>query len=715
MRALFAALALGLALTGRAQESELWDWRGETNLKLENYSSRGDLSATPYPFSGNQETLGISFDAERRANPFDFTRFQVTGTASHSLYYAPDYGFYPERFNITQQSGTAALPYQGQLGDYFGTFSYRTLQTSLRGGLVELQPQAGSADRRHSVQLLSGAAGQTYRDFQFQDNRFNGASYLYEQRGLGRFAVNWVNNLKQADESIPTAQRTQNVWSGAAEVPFSLGLQNLRLETEWAGFSGDYDNAQDRKDSGVFGELSSRGTKDLAPLDWRLRYERYGRDYRPAGAVVPPDRVSTEGFAGWRFASGLALRGRLQEFRDGWDSGNLTETNTAGLTLTGPLLAALLPAWTGNLDGYVQTVFNAAAPVNVHTASVRADASRTYQGGVTLRLSYGYLDVDNRALAGASSITRDLLATLAHAVQIGGWRGSVSYGATLRKIDGGSAEGTQVLPLASLSAAQGRHSVMASLSYANINQADPAQVDTRTTTTALAYRYDLPQDKLGVELATNYRSAIPGSFTEAYRVMATWTHLFQKQPVAQLGRAPLGPAAAASGTLDLRELAPGRPLAALEARFLALSLQPVTRPAPGLLVYDYRMLEEVTQRQRLGIQSAAGDIERAALVIEFEDVGAASTAQQTFERVREALIRRYGQPASVFNRGEFRPTFVEDIQTDQFIRLTEWRTPEGIVRFGIPRRLDRQVRMEVQIARAFPDPTQTRWSIEELR
>jgi hypothetical protein len=37
------------------------------------------------------------------------------------------------------------------------------------------------------------------------------------------------------------------------------------------------------------------------------------------------------------------------------------------------------------------------------------------------------------------------------------------------------------------------------------------------------------------------------------------------------------------------------------------------------------------------------------------------------------------------------------------------------VRFGVPRRLDRQVRMEVQIAQSFPDPTQTRWSIEELR
>jgi hypothetical protein len=88
---------------------------------------------------------------------------------------------------------------------------------------------------------------------------------------------------------------------------------------------------------------------------------------------------------------------------------------------------------------------------------------------------------------------------------------------------------------------------------------------------------------------------------------------------------------------------------------------------------------------------------------------------QTFERVRQALIRRYGAPSSVFNRGDFRPSLADDVNTDQFIRLSEWRTPEGIIRFGIPRRLDRIVRMEVQIARSFPDPTQTRWSFEDLR
>ncbi|HXR58978.1 MAG TPA: hypothetical protein VN747_06635, partial [Burkholderiales bacterium] len=451
------------------------------------------------------------------------------------------------------------------------------------------------------------------------------------------------------------------------------------------------------------------------PLSWRVRFERYGQDYRPAGAVVSPDRISREAYAGWRFASGLQARGRLQMFRDGWDSGNLTRTNTGGLTLTGPLLAALLPGWTGNLDTYLQTVRNAIAPLDTRVFSARADASRTFSGGITFRVGFGYLDNDARATPAGGSITKDILATVSHAAQLWGWRGNVSYGGTLRQIDGGPSESRQFLPLASLSMAQGRHSVLASYSYAHLNLLDPAQIDSRTTSIAIAYRYDLPQDKLGVELNTNYRNAVPGSYTEAYRLMFTWAHAFERPQLAQLGRAPLGAAPPGAGALDLRELAPGRPLQALEQRLQALGLRAPTRPAPGLLVYDTRLLDEIDQRQRLAILLEGGEIERSGLVIDFDDVGSPNTVAQTFERVRQALIRRYGAPSSVFNRGEFRPQLVDDVNSDQFIRLSEWRTPEGTIRFGIPRRLDRIVRMELQLARAFPDPTQTRWSFDDLR
>ena len=58
---------------------------------------------------------------------------------------------------------------------------------------------------------------------------------------------------------------------------------------------------------------------------------------------------------------------------------------------------------------------------------------------------------------------------------------------------------------------------------------------------------------------------------------------------------------------------------------------------------------------------------------------------------------------------------VRDINTKTLIRVMEWDTPTGIIRFGIPRRCDGQVRMEIQQRQSFPPPSETLWSIEAVR
>ena len=55
------------------------------------------------------------------------------------------------------------------------------------------------------------------------------------------------------------------------------------------------------------------------------------------------------------------------------------------------------------------------------------------------------------------------------------------------------------------------------------------------------------------------------------------------------------------------------------------------------------------------------------------------------------------------------------MNADRFIRVVQWELPGGVLRFGIPRRLDRRVRMEIQYAARFADPLSTRWSIEAVR
>ena len=124
----------------------------------------------------------------------------------------------------------------------------------------------------------------------------------------------------------------------------------------------------------------------------------------------------------------------------------------------------------------------------------------------------------------------------------------------------------------------------------------------------------------------------------------------------------------------------------------------------------------IFQRQRLVLGNFAGDVDLAAVVIGFADIGAADSVEQTFERVRRALVDRYGTPARMLEEGAFGPDLVADLNARRFVRVMEWDTPRGVLRFGIPRRLDGQLRMEIQHRAAFPGGLQdARWSLEAVR
>ena len=88
---------------------------------------------------------------------------------------------------------------------------------------------------------------------------------------------------------------------------------------------------------------------------------------------------------------------------------------------------------------------------------------------------------------------------------------------------------------------------------------------------------------------------------------------------------------------------------------------------------------------------------------------------RAFERVRKALLDRFGPPAASFEEGAFDAGFVNALGAGRFIRVMEWQAGAGRLRFGIPRRLDGEPRMELQYARAFGTPRDAHWSLEALR
>ncbi|MSR13771.1 MAG: hypothetical protein EXR86_04250 [Gammaproteobacteria bacterium] len=193
-----------------------------------------------------------------------------------------------------------------------------------------------------------------------------------------------------------------------------------------------------------------------------------------------------------------------------------------------------------------------------------------------------------------------------------------------------------------------------------------------------------------------------------------WTYQFDR-PATRPGfaRGAL-PYTGAVGSIDLVELAPGLGFATTVERLAALKLTGGS-PQGRFEVYEYRVLRDIEQRQRLALVHSADQIDTSALVIDFDSTGGVDSVAQTFERVRKALIDRYGAPTFVLEEGEFTPNFVVDINAQRLLRVMEWETPVGVLRFGLRRRLDGRVRMEIQHRRSFPPLRDLRWSLEELR
>lgn len=159
---------------------------------------------------------------------------------------------------------------------------------------------------------------------------------------------------------------------------------------------------------------------------------------------------------------------------------------------------------------------------------------------------------------------------------------------------------------------------------------------------------------------------------------------------------------------------PGLPLASAQEELTRVGFTDGAFLA-GAKLFEVRALDDIDLRQRLVVGYARGRVARTALIIELEDVGDVDTTSQTFERIREILIQRYGAPARTFVEGSFTDSFEDDVNSDWLIRTVEWDRPSGVLRYGIPRRLDRQVRLEIQFAPGFPPPRQTLWSVEAVR
>ncbi len=690
-----------------------WSVSGSTTARGEYYSIRGDETASIFPFDGDQGFIDFDFTANRIITPYNRWNAQIFGAFNGSEYRSEENGLVLERIALEQENGEAKIPYRVEIGDHFAFLSFRTLQRALKGVQLDLQPQFSNG-MRSSLMFFAGANQPTWTHIDLQDDSYAGASFLLQHNNYGSASLNFVYNHREkgANPVRHLEDYDQTVASLAAETSFPLLNQVLTIEGEAAHFDGYHDfigmpQRGDVSDTGLFAQISGRG--QTTPVDYRVRFERYGEDYHPSGAIINSNRKSWEGHLAYRFASGLTARARALWIRDDLETINPLDTETAGINLSGRMFPNLFDDLTGRLDYFVQSLENEADTVDQTARNLTIDLNKPLPAGWNGRFGFFYLRTNSAVVGIPDTTVYQVSLSADHAIRIAGFEGVISPGYVWRDKDGSTTDAHEISPTFTMFLARGPHRVGFDFSY---NDFDREGIDIHDRTLSLEYSYERGQNIFGLEFERFDRYPVPAEDTQAYKVAAFWTHHFDKPAVGGPGAPVLTVSEYAGGT-DILAIAPGTPLdevkTALDAEFGGPAI------LPGYLVYEGRMLKGIEQRQRIVVQHVGGVVKRSGLIVDVDDVGNVDDLEDVFERVREALINRYGSAADTFERGDFEGDVAEQLDNGQFVRNTAWQTDEGALRYGIPDRLDGDLRLELQHSRSFPSLSSSRWSFDEVK
>jgi hypothetical protein len=543
---------------------------------------------------------------------------------------------------------------------------------------------------------------------------------LYESSRLGAVSLNHVHSTYEEGPEDDEEREDQDVSSIAYEHLLKLGAEEFLLEAEVAHFRGTprteaTDDDRRCRDTGIFTALS---WESATPLSGRLQFEQYGEHYQPEGASVSADRRSYEGHLAWRFASGLPLRLRYQHYDDGYEGDNVTETDTVGFSLAGPFRNAWVPELSGNVSGYWSNVENEDRTTRSDTLYLGGSLSFPVAGGWVLSPSCAVTSVDNRTAGGEPQDTYRAELSAVHALRIAGWEGSGTLGMAVRRLTGAT-DDNELAPTASLNLAKGDHALNFDASYQTLQYQGAGTNDTETYSLGAAYSYTFRSHEFGVE--ARYQGQWSDE-EDGAGLMAScyWRYNFgytqersRKPPIpAEVGQIPPG---AAPDLSLLTQLWPGMPLAKAEAALAARRVRGAV-DLPTAKVYEVKLLRNVQQRQRLVLVHDGGQkLKTIALIVNPADVGEGDTMSRLYNRIYRDAVRAFGNPGRFRETGDFGPALAADLNAGRFVRIAQWDTQTGVLRLGIPRRLDGMVRIEFQHARSLPGLGHALWSVEQVK
>ena len=725
MRVLGLILLLAMATGGRVAGAETfsdWSLSGQNTLRSEWYHAHGDETASSYSEQGNQVYDEISIDFDRRYSPFNKVSGYASGVVNDSKYRSSRHGGTLERFNVTQENGESALPYLLEVGDFYGFYTPRIQQQTLKGVQLEIQPETKWFGAVHSVQSHLGGVAQDYHE-SLENDQYWGGSWLLEWKKQ-QLSLNFSDNHRAADGVTATPALDQSVFGGAYHRDLAMGEQKLAVDAELNHFRGNPSGtgaaAGNNLQTATARFFSVKG-RSKRPLTYSFRLEDNDQGYAPNGASVSADRLSSELRSGWRFEQGLSLQGRYQFYRDGQHSGNATDTNVWGASLTGAVFKDYIPGLNVNINGFIQRSGNEDDTTQTENRSISSNFSAPLAGRWYGSLQLSVQESEDRLTGIRTNLSRQIGTNLNHPLRILGFAGSASGGITLREVrapNGGDSNEPGFNLSANMN--KGPHRLNASLRYLDQDRLVGGVQDMKTDGINVAYQYAVGRHTFRFDTDVSRRAPDNARDTSDCKFGVTYVFNFDRPArVEKISGPTFYP-----GEDILPEIPfEGRMLTALVPGTRLEQAAPWLEKAgivngidlPGARVYETRFYDEIDQRQRLVLQhDGAGTIEGSAVLVDLDDTGALENIEQLYRRLQTILMRLYGKPVA-FEKGEFGANLASDINQGAFIRISEWTTRAGTLRLGIPRRVDGQIRIEVQLRDSLPDYRETQWSIESVR
>lgn len=685
---------------------------GEVLTSYEHYKNFGDDSASPYSSTGGKTYTSQSLNFTHEVSEYESIQGNFSGLWNNSSYRSPfENEYIVEQFSASWEKGDSAIPFIAEVGDYYASFSSRSLQRPLKGARVEIQPVTG--DWQHSFVGLSGYNANNYRTFELDNDHYFGASWLTEHERFGAFIVNAVHNEKNIEDAFGNSAESyhQSVASLATEQSFSILDQELRLELETGFLGGNPSNTTtDHTDQSYSAALDGKYSRSI---QYGLSFEQNGEYFSPAGGSVSANKRDTQANISFPLPHEIQASVRGQWLESSFESVNPTHTNIYDVRLVGSVFDQDGQGVNVSLDAKTQGSDNKDNTVDTRGHNVGLTLSKRLDSKWNIR-GTGQWRYNHNNITANTEMSRGVTLNLDRQIDINGWSGVISPGVTLNGFNG-QGDYTQFAPYFSTSLSKGPHSLSANYRFDYTNQ-DPSNNVTQINqqTASARYSYDQGDFVLSAYSDSYDRTPNRADNTHAYRFGIQLSYPFNRPARKSRDEASYDVVSNNILLTDFDRLwrLNSQSRADVEDMLRTQGYTNVLKRgektiAKGIFVNKIQLSQSM-------VYDFKGGHGLEATALTFTPIETSpSSIERDYQDILEELIKKLGQPTKAYERGDFTSNLAADLAENRLKRIVEWRGSDGNYRFGLPYRLDGKVIFELQKRRQLPNHQNNMWSVAE--